>query len=456
MKDTALVEASGGHASIKQVSRIAEPGEQGARSSLLAAIVAGNTFEFFDFVTYAFFAVYIGKAFFPASTPMASLLLSVGVFGVGFVSRPLGSILIGAYADSAGRRPAMLLTLSLITVGTLGLALTPSFESIGLWAPISIVVCRLVQGLALGGEVGPSSALLLELAPEGKAGLMGSWQIASQGLATLVAGLFGVSIVSMLSPAEVQAWGWRVPFLFGALVLPIALFLRRNVPETLGASTYTPKERFARLVVEKRTIVLATLVVMGGTIATYVGNYMTTFAITTLKLPALTAMTATVIVGLVTLVFGLLGGFLADRLGRKPVMIWGRLAGAVLTVPAFYALVANPSGPALFAVTGLLSALTAMSSAASLVLIMELLPRSSRSTGLSIAYALGVSVFGGSTQFIVVWLIGVTGHAEAPAWYVAATGLITVMAMLALPESLSTRRVDGEAPVGSNDRSLTA
>ncbi|MGJ7511190.1 MFS transporter [Variovorax sp. GT1P44] len=168
----------------------------GIPKRIVAATVAGNALEFHDFVTYAFFAVYIGKTFFPASTPLGSLLLSVAVFGVGFVSRPLGGVLIGAYADRVGRKPAMLLTIALITVGTLGMTLTPSYAAIGMAAPIIVVLCRLVQGLALGGEVGPSSAFLIESAPAHQRGLYASWQSASQGIATLVAGVFGVVMIS--------------------------------------------------------------------------------------------------------------------------------------------------------------------------------------------------------------------------------------------------------------------
>src|SRR5471030_802000 len=174
---------------------------------VVVATVAGNALEFFDFIAYAFFAVQIGQTFFPAKTEFMSLLLSVGVFGVGFVFRPLGGILIGTFADRAGRKPAMLLTIVLITVGTLGLALTPSYASIGMAAPIIVVLCRLVQGLALGGEVGPSSAFLIESAPATRRGLYASWQLASQGVATLVAGVLGIAMISMLSPAQLQAWG---------------------------------------------------------------------------------------------------------------------------------------------------------------------------------------------------------------------------------------------------------
>ena len=417
-------------------SRATVRAEAGVPKRVVAATVAGNALEFYDFVTYAFFAVYIGKTFFPASTPLGSLLLSVAVFGVGFFARPVGGVLIGAFADRAGRRPAMLLTIALITLGTMGLALTPSYDSIGLAAPIIVVVCRLIQGLALGGEVGPSSAFLIESAPAGKRGLYASWQLASQGVAGLVAGAFGLVLTSSLSPTEMLAWGWRVPFMVGLLLVPLALYLRHNMPETLHAApTQAINSGVTGLKRKRGLIALAVLVVIGGTVSTYVGNFMTTYAITTLKMSSVLAMGATVVGGLCTLVFSLLGGWLCDRFGRKPTMFWPRVAAAVLTVPAFMLLVANPTATTLFAVSGFLAALTAVSGAASLVAIPELLPRGIRATGMSIAYAVGVSLFGGTTQFIITWLIGVTGNPAAPAWYVAGASVVTALAMLAMPES---------------------
>ncbi len=421
--------------------RAAEPRTSSARAvgvpkRVVAATVAGNALEFYDFVTYAFFAVYIGKTFFPASTPLGSLLLSVAVFGVGFFARPVGGVLIGAFADRAGRRPAMLLTIALITIGTLGLALTPSYASIGLAAPIIVVLCRLVQGLALGGEVGPSSAFLIESAPAAKRGLYASWQLASQGAAGLVAGAFGLVLTSSLSPADMLAWGWRVPFMVGLLLVPLAVYLRHNMPETLRAGpTQAVSSGVTGLKRKRGLIGLAVLVVIGGTVSTYVGNFMTTYAITTLNMSPVLAMGATVVGGLCTLVFSLLGGWLCDRFGRKPTMFWPRVAAAMLTVPAFMLLVANPTATTLFAVSGFLAALTAVSGAASLVAITELLPRGIRATGMSIAYAVGVSLFGGTTQLVITWLIGVTGNPAAPAWYVAGASVITALAMLAMPES---------------------
>ena len=416
--------------------RASAPRAVGVPKRVVAATVAGNALEFYDFVTYAFFAVYIGKTFFPASTPLGSLLLSVAVLGVGFFARPVGGVLIGAFADRAGRRPAMLLPIALITMGTLGLALTPSYESIGLAAPIIIVLCRLIQGLALGGEVGPSSAFLIESAPPAQRGLYASWQLASQGAAGLVAGAIGLVLTNSLAPAEMLAWGWRVPFMVGLLLVPLAMYLRHNMPETLHAApTHAINSGVTGLKRKRGLIGLAVLVVIGGTVSTYVGNFMTTYAITTLKMSPVLAMGATVVVGLSTLVFSLLGGWMCDRFGRNPTMFWPRVAAAVLTVPAFMLLVANPSATTLFAVSGLLAALTAVSGAASLVAIPELLPRGIRATGMSIAYAIGVSLFGGTTQLIITWLIGVTGNPAAPAWYVAGASVITALAMLAMPES---------------------
>lgn len=408
---------------------------------VVAATVAGNALEFYDFVTYAFFAVYIGRTFFPADTPMASLLMSVAVFGVGFVSRPLGGLVIGAFADRVGRKPAMLLTIGLITVGTLGLALTPSYAQIGLAAPVIVVIARLIQGLALGGEVGPSTAFLLEIAPPGRRGFFGSWQLASQGLATLVAGLIGVTLTATLTPAQLESWGWRLPFAFGLLLLPVAFYLRRHMTDTMhpgraGDSSWTAVGR------QRRTIAVALLVIMGGTVANYVGTFMTTYAIATLKFAPGTAMGATVMVGAVTLVAALFGGWWSDRHGRRATMLWPRLATAIVVVPAFQLLVAHPSTGMLLAITGLVAALTGISGAASIIAIPELLPRAVRATGLSIAYAVGVTIFGGTTQFIVTWLIAATGRPDAPAWYVAATSLVAAWAITRLPESRERRMED--------------
>ena len=429
--------------------QIAVPLEAGARvdsraaervpTKVVMATVAGNAIEFFDFITYAYFAVYIGQTFFPAKTEVMSLLMSVGVFGVGFVFRPLGGIIIGAYADRVGRKPAMLLTIVLITLGTLALALTPSYASIGIAAPIIVVVCRLVQGLALGGEVGPASVFLVEIAPEGKRGFYTSWQLASQGLASLAAGGCGMLLSYLLSPAELAAWGWRVPFVLCLALIPVALYLRSAMPETLQAPRKTaaaPQDERFRIWNHSGFILIAILLIMGSTISTYAANYMTTYAISTLRFPASTALAATVIGGVSTFLFALLGGWLADRYGRRIVMLLPRFVLTIVTLPLFLLIDLWPGAVTLYTTTIALTGLTAISATAAIVAIPELLPRAIRTTGLATAYAVGVALFGGTTQFVITWLLKVTDNNPiAPAWYVTAASLISLLAMFAVPES---------------------
>ena len=412
-------------------------GRTGLPRRAVAAAIAGNGLELFDFLAYAFFAVHIGKAFFPASTPMASLLLSLAAFGVGFATRPLGAILMGAYADRAGRRPALLLSMSIITLSTLGLALTPTYAAIGIAAPAIVVACRLAQGLAYGGEFGPASAFLIEIAPLGRRGLFGSWQFASQGLASVAAGIFGMGVVGLMAPADVQAWGWRLPFAFSLLMLPIVAILRRSMPET-GSAPADPrgaKDTAPRLRGQAKLLGLFLLLIMGGTVPTYVGSYMTTYSIAVLKLPPVVGMASAVAVGVSTFVFSLVGGWLADRIDRKPVMLVPRVLCALAAYPAFMLLVDRKTPAALLGVGAVLAALNSVSNAAALATILELLPRVGRALGSSFAYAVGVAVFGGSTQFVVTWLIAATGDAAAPAWPIALSGALAACVMLALTES---------------------
>jgi MFS family permease len=408
-------------------------------ATVVAAAVAGNALEFFDFVTYAFFAVYIAEAFFPAKTEFMSLLVTVGVFGVGFVFRPLGGVVISAYADRAGRKPAMLLTIAMITVGTAGLALTPSYAAIGVAAPAIVIVCRMIQGLALGGDVGPASTFLVEIAPPGRRGFYSSWQLASQGMSGILAGGLGTLLSMVLAKEQMAAWGWRVPFVLGLALIPVALYLRRSMPETMKQAPDVPPQGSrtmgSLLAGHGRLLVLGVLLIVGGTVATYVANYLTTYAITTLHFSASISLSATLVAGCSTFLFSLLGGWLADRYGRRVVMIVPRILLTLLVWPAFLLLDAHPEALTLYVAAITLTALTALSSTASLVAIPELLPASIRATGLGVTYAIGVSLFGGTTQFVITWLLGVTQNPVSPAWYVVITSLITLAAMLAMPES---------------------
>ncbi len=414
---------------------VAGPAAIGAR--LIAATVAGNALEFYDFLTYSAFAVYIGKTFFPSDSALASLLLSLATFGVGFFTRPLGGVLIGAYADRAGRRPALLLTISLMAVGTLALVVTPGYAQIGVAAPVILVLARLVQGLALGGEVGPSTAVLLECAPRGRRGVFTSWQGASQGLAVLAAGVAGLILALALSKEELAAWGWRIPFALGLVIVPVGLVIRRQLPETLQSPGRHGSLGVLRILwrEHRRVLVLAVMIIMCLTITTYVGNYMTTYALTVLGMPAAQAMWGTLVNGAVMAGGALAGGALSDRLGRKPVMIVPRVALMLAIYPAFAFLVQAHAAWALALVTALITLLSVISGAAMMAALAEAFPNAVRSSGFAVAYAVSVSVFGGTTQFVIAWLTGITGDPMAPTYYVIATSAISLWAMTRLAET---------------------
>lgn len=402
----------------------------------VGAVVIGNALEFYDFISYSFFAKQIGDAYFPSDVPGASLLSSLLVFWIGFFTRPIGAVLIGAFGDRAGRKPAMLLTISLMAVGMLLLAATPGFRTIGWAAPVLVVIGRLVQGFALGGEVGPSTAFLLEAAPQAKRALYANWQLASQGLAQILAGAFGYAVTSILSEADVKAWGWRIPLALGIVIVPIGLVIRRHLPETAGHEEASTGEVLRHLGKDhRRLIVLGTFTIMASTVATYVLLNMPTYAATTLGLSLKISAVTAFVLGLTMFVFSLAGGWLADRIGRRPTMIVPRAFTAILAVPAFVWLVHAPSGPAILAVTVLVASLANLGSAGSIASIPESLPRTVRSAGLSVIYAIAVTVFGGSTQWVINKLIDVTGDKVAPAYYLAAVSVLGAIAAFMMPET---------------------
>jgi MFS family permease len=403
----------------------------------VAATVAGNALEFYDFLAYTTFAVYIGKAFFPTRTEFASLLLSLATFGVGFFTRPLGGLLIGAFGDRAGRRPALMLTIGLMAVGTLAVAVTPPYAQIGIAAPVILVAARLIQGLALGGEVGPSTAVLLECAPPGRRGAYTSWQSGSQGIAILACGLVGVGLGATLSRDQLSDWGWRVPFALGLIIVPVGLYIRRRLPETLLAQGTRRGADVLRFVWQghRRSLLLAILIIMCLTITTYVINYLTTYALTSLGLPASKAMLSTLTQGALLAGGAFWSGHLSDRFGRRPVMIWSRIAVVLMVYPAFLFLVGEKTAWALVLVTALLSVPQLMGAVAALAAVTEIFPNEVRCSGLAVAYAVSVSVFGGTTQFVIAWLIGTTGDPLSPAYYVIVTSLISLWAMFQLPET---------------------
>ncbi|MDF7676018.1 MFS transporter [Neisseriaceae bacterium ESL0693] len=405
-------------------------------AKVVMAAVAGNALEFYDFIIYSFFATYIGQTFFPTGNELTTLLASVAVYGVGFFTRPLGGFLIGTFADRAGRKAAMILTVALITIGTLGLAATPSYEQIGMAAPIIVLVARLLQGLGLGGEVGPVSAMLVEIAPPDKRAFYASWQMASQGIAVFVGGLVGILVSWVLTAEQLLAWGWRLPFILSILLVPIALYIRRALPETMEAPTEHTSIKIVSTLLSKYTrfFILGILIMMSSTISVQVGNYMTTYALTTLKLNDVTAQIATAIGGMMLFASSLVGGYLADKYNRKNIIIWPRMLLTLIIVPLFYWLDKSGNVWILIIVTMCITWLSGMSGAVCLVSIPEMMPKAFRATGVSLIYAIGATIFGGTTQFIITWLIPQIGPV-GPAYYVMLSGALSLVAMWMMPET---------------------
>ncbi len=420
----------------------------------VAAAVAGNALEFYDFTTFAFYAVQIGHAFFPSASPLASLMASLAAFGAGFVTRPLGALVIGAYADRAGRRPAMMLSFMLMGAALLGLALCPSYAQIGPAAPVLVVIARLVQGFALGGEVGPTTAFLLEAAPPHRRGLYTAFQSISQNAAALVAGIIGLVITSVLTAPQVASFGWRLAILIGVLILPFGILVRRTLPETLHAPDPViahPAEHERLTGGQLRVILCSIAILCGGTVATYTQGYLTTYTSAILHMKTNVAFTATVTYGLAGIASNIVGALASERYGRRIVMIAPRIVLFAVILPGFWLLARNRDIATLTGMTAVMTVCASTSGGAMMGAISESLRKTSRAATFSLVYAGPIVVFGGSTQLLVTWLIGVTGNVLAPAWfYMFATG-VALIGMLAMRESAPAhvaRRIEATAAAG--------
>ena len=408
--------------------------EQGAQERLtrgqIASVAAGNALEFYDFVTYAFFAMQIGRALFPGDKT-STLLLSLATFGVGFLTRPLGGILIGRLADRRGRKPAMILSFSMMGLAMTGLALTPSYAQIGIAAPIVAVLFRLLQGFALGGEVGPNIAYLLEAAPPNRRGFYISLNFASADLAVLAAGLVGLGLSSALDTSQLESWGWRVAFLLGATIVPLGLRLRRTLVETLPAGG---PEAAAPLV--RKVWMLAgagLLIIAGATISNYTLEYLTTYAQATLHMPVPTAFGATVVLGSVGVAGDLAGGWLSDRFAAKRVLIIPWLLLIFSIVPVFRILEATRTSTALLTSTAVLTILHILGSSPATIHFVSALPARARAGAIGVVYALAIAIFGGTTQIAETLLIRWTGNPVAPAWYMMGAVVVALTGALSIP-----------------------
>lgn len=391
----------------------------------------GNGLEIFDFTVYSFFAAIIGKLYFPSDSAYGSLLMSVAVFGVGFIMRPLGSMVLGAYADRVGRKAAMLMTIVLMGVGTALIAFAPTHAQIGVLAPVLIVVGRLIQGFAAGGEVGSATTLLLESAGANQRGFFVSWQAISQGVSALLGASCGLALTYFLPEDALYAWGWRVPFIIGLLIIPVGVYIRKHLEETYSGEHQDrargPLNPIWDLVSNHaKDLLLGVLVIMSGTVMVYVVLlYMPTYMMQTYRIAGPTAYLFSCIASVVQIVAVYYAGRYVDRIQNyKRPLLFSIFAALILIYPTFWFLSTTQTLWLAIVFRILLIGALGINMLSSTMLIVSVLPRRVRATGTSMIYAFGVTLFGGSAQLIVTWLLDVSGNPLAPAWYV--TGMLTV------------------------------
>jgi MFS family permease len=402
----------------------------------IAACSIGNALEMYDFTVYSFFAMLIGKLFFPVDSAYGSLLLAVGTFGIGFVMRPLGALVIGSFADRRGRKAAMTLTIALMVGGTLCIAFAPTYATAGTLGTLVIVFGRMLQGFSLGGEIGASTAMLMESGSFGSRGFRIGWQGASQGCAAVLGALSGAVLYASLSSSALESWGWRMPFLLGLLIAPVGLYIRTHLDETLDGDAAESHPLTTLFTEHGSKIVRGVLSIVAGTVGMYlVVFFMPTYLVRVLHLSTSLSLMAGCVSGATMTVMCLVSGLIADRtVSRKPIALASVVLTTLLIYPAFWAMNMHPSIPLALVVVAIVTAASSFGSAPMLLLLMEMFPASVRASGLSVIYSIGVALFGGSAQFIVTWLLAKTGNPMSLALYMIACGIVTVCAMSSLPE----------------------
>lgn len=400
-------------------------------------VALGNSLEMYDFQIFGYYAPAIALAFFPSGSAFAGLMLSLMTFGAGFLMRPLGAVLLGAYIDHHGRRAGLLLTLALMAVGTLSIAVVPGYAAIGLAAPLLVVIGRLVQGLSAGVELGGVSVYLSEIATPGRKGFYVAWQSGSQQVSVMFAALLGILLSSTLSDSQLTRWGWRVPLLAGCSLLPLLFFLRRSLEETEAFRTRRHRPSVgmitSSLFANWRLVLLGMLMSTMTTVCFYmVTAYTPTFGTTVLHLAATGNLVVTLCVGALNFVLLPVSGGLSDRVGRRPVLLVCTAVALVTAYPALSWLVEAPSFARLLAVELWLAAIYATYNGAMAVFLTEIMPVDVRTSGFSLAYSLATAMFGGFTPAICTYLIHLSGNPAIPGLWLSFAAICGLVAALVL------------------------
>jgi MFS family permease len=386
------------------------------------ASTIGNVMEWFDFISFGYLMGLITKHFFPNQGGAGGLLLASATFGVSFVARPVGAVILGVYADRAGRRAALFLTMMLMTVSAALITLSPTYASIGISATVIMVLARVIQGVSAGGDFGSGTAMLVEYAPRDMKGLFGSFMLFSQAIAGTMAATSGYLITELLSPTELDSWGWRLPFAFGLLIAPIGLYIRRHVAETEEFTAAIKSEKKKTLLEFLQEfpvqILVGTGLSTGITIVQIFFNvYMPVYAVMELHVTAKAAFLAVALSGVVRIVSTPFFGAMSDRGGRRRMMIAGCALNMIAVMPCLLWLTAYPSFQTLLAVEFVISILTQIVNGAIPTALSELFPTVVRAQGLSISYNTAITIFGGTAPLVITWLVARSANELMPGYY---------------------------------------
>lgn len=417
---------------LNQGAAVARPG---SKLGAVIRVTSGNFLEMYDFMIFAYYAPYIGRAFFPAESDFASLMLTLGTFGVGFLMRPLGAIVLGAYIDHHGRRKGLILTLLLMAIGLLLVAVTPTYKTIGIAAPLIVILGRLIQGLSAGVELGGVSVYLAEIAPPNRKGFFCAWQSGSQQVAVAVAAIIGVLLSIYLPLGALSAWAWRIPLLLGCAIIPFLFFLRSSLEETeaFARRRHRPsmREIWVSVAAQWPLVLVGMMLITMTTVSFYlITAYTPTFGKHELHLDELDVMIVTLCIAISNFIWLPIGGYLSDLFGRRTPLIVVTVLAIVTAYPIMLWLTHETSFSHLLVAELWFSFIFGMYNGAAVPFLVEIMPESVRTSGFSIAYSLATAIFGGFTPAICTMLIHATGDRAMPGLWLSAAAVVGLIATI--------------------------